>query len=320
MIFQPRDLLKQYEKLDKDPLLFMHWMKKQCQANIGHAKKTFDVVKGLNSGDKFISKDKEAPKKNLSAPASSLLTKNLQATPKSPIVISSQTTSFSTAPECKAVVGINNPKIITGSHNDQNDGKDGVNQHLLKLRKQFTTMHDTANKKMLDLQLELAKMQHMSHEFDVLAEFLSSEEKLSTFEQNLDRLQKTVRLTEDKLQAININNHKMVQVIDETTKMQYNSNKKAINEISERLIRWESKLDRVAKKISNQKIDVNELKLNGDYGKLKDDIEGMLNGRLDDISTNMNWMKNVIFCIISLIILKTVLFDVIKKGDASATT
>lgn len=305
MNFQPRDLLKQYEKLDKDPLLFVHWMKKQCQARPDYAKKTFDVVKDLNPGEKDAQKEREIARKNPSNSAPSLLVKNTRPTLKSLAVISNQ----STVPKHKASVdkakvnGINS----TGANNE----KVGLNQHLVKLREQFTTMHDTANKKMLELQLELTKMQHMSHEFDVLAEFLSSEEKLSTFEQNLDRLQKTVLLIEDKLQSINTNNQKM---INETAKMQQIKNEKAIGAIGERL---ESKLDRVAKRISSQKIDISEMKSNGaEYGQLKGDIESMLNGRLDDILTNMEWMKNVIFFIIALIISKTVLFDLMKKDDA----
>lgn len=317
MIFQPRDLLKQYEKLDKDPLLFMHWMKKQCQANSGHAKKTFDVVKDLNPSEKDVQ-----AKKSLTANASSLLIKNPHSKCKSLAVISSQSTPYSTAPESKAIISIEKPKVITVNSTKENNkketgGKDGLNQHLVKLREQFTTMHDIANKKMLELQLELTKMQHMSHEFDVLAEFLSSEEKLSSFEQKLDRLQKTVLFTEGKLKEINTNNNKMgemIRQINETAKMQHKSNEKAINAIGARLTRWESKLDRVAKQMCEQKIDFNDLKSNGDdYGQLKNDIETMLNNRMNDLSTDT---KIMIFVIISLIILKTILFDVMfKKGD-----
>lgn len=310
-------MLKQYEKLDKDPLLFVHWMKKQCQANSGHAKKTYDVVKGLNPVEKVIPKGKEASKNSAAVPF--VVPKSSQSTLKSSALMPSQSTSYSTGAQCKALVSINKSKVIDLKPTEANDRNDGLNQHLVKLREQFSSMHDTANQKMLELQLELTKMQQMSHEFDILAEFLSSEEKLSSFEQNLDRLQKTVQLTEDKLEGINTNSQKlgqMIRQINETAKIQHNSNEKAINAIGDRLIRWESKLDRVAKRIANQQN--GDLKGNGgDYGQLKDDIEGMLNGRLDDISSNMKWM--VLSSIIALIIFQTIVFYVIKTDDANVT-
>lgn len=315
---QPRDLLKQYEKLDKDPMLFVNWMKLQCQAKPGHARRTFDVVNSFNSGEKAAQKVKDAPKKNLNATLLGPIVTNSQQTLKSSALISSQSTPGPTGSECKALVDTSKSEHSTESREPNDSGKDGVNQHLLKLREQFTTMHDTANKKMLDLQLELSKMQKMSHEFDVLMEFLSSDEKVSAFERNLDRLQKTVYLTEEKLQEINTNNRKMsqmIQQIGETAKMQHSNNDKAISKIGERLARWETKLDRVAHRISNHKIDLNELKPTngGDYAQLKNDIENMLNGRMDELAANMEWMKNVIFGIVVLIVLKTIFFDLNKQ-------
>lgn len=288
-------------------------MKTQCQANTGHARKAFDVVKCFTSDEKGIRKQQLDPKDKINSGKPILLGTNSAAS------IPSQSTPYSTAPVVK-------PETIVTQPNDTIEGKDvggkdALNQHLVKLRKQFTSMHDITNKKMFELQSELGKMQYMSHEFDVLAEFLSSGEKLSIFEQNLDRLQKTVHLTEEKLHEINANNHKMdrmIRQINDTAKMQHDNNQQAINTIEERLARWEikleTKLDRAARKMSNQKIDFSELKANGnDYGQLKDDIENMLNGRLDELSQNMEWMKNVIFGMIALLVLKTIFIDFNKN-------
>lgn len=311
-------MLKQYEKLDKDPLLFVHWMKKKCQANSGHARKTFEVVKCLPMSVKNVKKTKDIQSKNNLSPAMQLSSTS-NATPtalKSAVNILNQSTPYSTVSLStkSELIPMNAIKPVSDMENDE---KVGLNQHLLKLREQFTNMHDTANKKMLELQLELCKMQHMSHEFDVLAEFLSSEEKLSGFEQNLDRLQKTVQLTEEKIHEINTNNQKMgtmIRKINDTAKMQHESNAKTINSIEEKLTRWELKLDRAARKMFSQKIDIGDSKP-ADHGQLKDDIENMLNGRLEEFSTNMEWMKNVIFGFVVLIVLKTILFDLVKKNE-----
>lgn len=308
---QPRDLLKQYEKLDKDPLLFVHWMKTQCQANTGHARKAFDVVKCFTSEGKGLQKQQFDQKNKINSGKPLLLGSNSAAS------MPSQSTAYSTATVIKPHTLVVQPKDINDSKDV--DGKDALNQHLVKLRKQFTNMHGIANKKMLELQSELGKMQHMSHEFDVLAEFLSSEEKLSIFEQNLDRLQKTVHLTEEKLHEINENNQKMgsmISQINDTAKLQHDSNQTAISKIEEQLARWEIKLDRAARKMSIQKVDVNESKANGsDYFQLKDDIENMLNGRLDELSQNMEWIKNVVFGMIALLVLKMIFIDFNKTND-----
>lgn len=304
-------------------------MKKQCHANSGHARKTFDVVKCLPSDGKrseSFEKPKDIQQKFDSTPSVLLspTSNSPQKTLKSCAQISGQSTLNSTD---TALVKIAKPAIITvkpinSNDGKENNGKDGLNQHLFKFRKQFTSMHDTANKKMLELQLELYKMEHMSNEFDVLVEFISSEEKSSSFHENLHRLQKTVDLTEVQLNEINTNNQKMSQMIrkiNDTAKIQHESNEKAINAIEERLARWESKLDRAARKISNQKIDVGELKLNkSDYEQLKDDFESMLNGRLDELSAHMEWMKNIVFAIVALIVVKTILIDFIQKNGNAA--
>ncbi|XP_031617367.1 uncharacterized protein LOC116337152 [Contarinia nasturtii] len=292
-IKKPRDLLKQYEKLDKDPLLFMHWMKMQCQAKAGHARKTFDVVKGFN--------EKGVPNLNFS-PMLSSISKAPKSTLKSSTLNSDKPTPLK-GKECKALVPIETSGInATPNNNDESDEKDAVSQHLLKLRKHFTTVHNAANKKMLDLQTELNRMKGMAHEFDILAEFLSSDEKLSVFEENLERLRKTVGLAEEKIHAINTNNQKidrMIQQINETARVQWESDK--------RLASWETKF-------SNQKINMDELKSKV-AEQLKGDIESILNERLDDLATNMEWMKDVVTGIIALVILKFVLFDLIMKNE-----
>lgn len=342
-LFQPRDLLKQYEKLDKDPHRFVHWMKKQCQANTGHAKKTFAVVNGLILDGEDVLNGKYDKSSNVPSVSSETLKKYSISTPKM-LLQSSKNVRHANSNEKivepntvlptikKSISSAMSPLILkemsigpanensksADGNNDNEDGtKDALNQHLIKLRQQFSNMHNSANQKMLELQSELGKMQHMSHEFDVLAEFLSSEEKLSIFEQNLDRLQKTVHMTEEKLSEINMNNQKMgrmIRQINDTAKKQHDNNEKAINAIGDRLARWETKLDRVARKIANQKIDVEEFKMDKDYyGQLKGDIDHMLNERLAELSTDMEKMKNVVLCIISLVVLKMFVFDLFKN-------
>lgn len=341
--FQPRDLLKQYEKLDKDPNRFIHWMKKQCQANTGHAKKTFAVVNGFISGEKDALIGKPERQNNIPIVSSDTLKKYSISTPKM-LLQSSKNVQHANLndknikpvkllPTIKKPNSCAQPTLILkdtsiepknenskplDKNSDNEDGsKDALNQHLIKLRQQFSNMQNSANRKMLELQSELGKMQHMSHEFDVLAEFLTSEEKLSIFEQNLDRLQKTVHLTEEKLSEINTNNQKMgrmIRQINDTAKRQHDNNDKAINAIGDRLARWETKLDRVARKLSNQKIDVEEFKMDKDYyGQMKGDIEHMLTERLAELSTDMDKMKNVVLCIISLVVLKMFVFDLFKN-------
>lgn len=343
--FQPDDLLKQFERLNKDPRRFIHWMKGQCQANAGHARKTFGVVSGLLLDEKPTSpsgnrKMDEIKRENggdgrkkftISTPKSLL---NSLKAPNTKIngkmsnnnEMKLQAPTFPLAASKVKVIDQRSDSVMNSaatkhdvSNENEDVAKDALNQHLSKLRNQFSNMHDTANQKMLELQSELGKMQHMSHEFDVLAEFLTSEEKLSIFEQNLDCLQKTVRLTEEKIHEINTNNQKMsrmIRQITETTKKQHENNYEAIVAIGDRLARWELKLDRVTRKITNQRIHVDDTKLNrgGDgFGQLKDDIENVLNSRLAEVSTDMENMKSVVICIISLIVLKMFVFDLFKN-------
>lgn len=285
------------------------------QGKNGSCKKTFDVIKCFTPDGKGLRKQKFDQRDKMNSVAPTLLS------PKPIALISNQSTPYSTTTDTLVPTKTIATKPVEAANGKDIDGKDALNGHLVKLRNQFTSMHGIANKKMFELQSELSKMQHMSREFDVLAEFLSSEGKLSIFEQNLDRLQKTVHLTEENIHEINTNNQKMGEIIhqiNETSRKQHENNEKAINTIEERLVRWEVKLDRVARKMSNQKIDVSELKGNGgDYGQLKDDIENMLNGRLDELTQNIEWMKNIIFgIIIALLILKTIFIDFNQKHSS----
>lgn len=106
----------------------------------------------------------------------------------------------------------------------------------------------------------------------------------------------------------------MIRQINETAKKQHDNNERAIVAIGERLERWELKLDRVTRKIANQKLEGNDLKANktDGLGQLKDDIENVLNSRLADVSKDMENMKSVVIGIISLIILKMFVFDLFK--------
>lgn len=307
-------------------------MKVQCQANSGHAKKTFDVVNGFKLAENGILNDTNDKLNNvnsingetrknssINAPKivlqSAKIRKHINSNDKLtetplPNALESQSTSND--------VNKNEQTKASFSNNSKEPvEKDALNQHLVKLRQQFSSMHNSANHKMLELQSELGKMQHMSHEFDVLAEFLTSDEKLSIFEQNLDRLQKTICLTEEKINQINTNNKimgRMIRHINESTERQHDNNNMAINAINDRLVRWECKLDRVTRKIVNQKNGADEPKLNDhNYNQLKDDIESMLNQRLTEFSTDMERMKNVVICIISLIVIKSVIFDFFLK-------
>lgn len=340
LLFQPDDLMKQFIRLNQDPHRFIHWMQKKCQAKAGHAKKASDVVRDLIYDEAHSSWDNTQKLNEMWRATGDGRKKYTILTTKSllkPLKVQNVKTIDSSAPHNKAdlpatknVSNSSKMKVSDstvksaeaggqGSSNDDKDDdtKDGLNQHISKLRGQFSDMHDSASQKMLELQSELGKMQHMSHEFDVLAEFLTSEEKLSIFEQNLDRLQKTVRLTEDKIHEINTNNQKMgrmIRQINETAKKQHDNNERAIVAIGERLERWELKLDRVTRKITNQKIDGNDIKANrvDDLGQLKDDIENVLNSRLADVSKDMENMKSVVICIITLIVLKMFVFDLFK--------
>lgn len=336
-------MLKQYEKLNKDPHRFMFWMKAKCQANAGHARKTCDIVKSVDFDrlpSQLIKKNQDQPQqlhdndqqhKFIKSPPLLML-----PMPKKPIVDTDANRKTSIKPnnfpaqvlpvqptptEPKAKQTVVGPKIVSMKSVDagkekNDDGKIAINQRFIKLKNQFKSVHDTANTKMVELQSELGKMQRISSEFNVLAEFFSSEEKLSTIEQNLDRLQKTVDSTEAKIHDINTNNHKMrrmIRDINEAAKRQHQSNGKAIDGIAKRLIRWEVKLDR---KMSNHKIDLGEIKLKGsDYEQLKGDIDNMLlnNERLNGISADMQMMKNVIFSIVFLVMLKTIVFDFMQK-------
>lgn len=308
----------------------MFWMKAKCQANAGHARKTYDIVKSVDF-DRLPSHltkkyhgqvqlhDNQQHKLTKSTPLLML------PMPKKPIVdtdtnrkTSIKPNNFSaqlppvqpTSTEPKAKKTVVEPKIVPMKSVDAGKEKnfDGKNQRVVKLQDQFNSMQDTVNTKIVELQSELGKMQRMSYEF------FSSEEKLSTFEQNLDRFQKTVDFTEAKIHDIDTNNHKMhrmIRDIDKAAKRQYESNGKAIDAIAMRLNRCEVKLDRLVRKI-----DLGEIKLNGrDYEQLKGDIGNMLlnDERLNRISSDMQMMKNMIYFIVFLVILITFVFDFIQK-------
>lgn len=319
----------------------MFWMKAKCQANAGHARKTCDIVKSVDFDrlpSQLIKKnqDQDQPLHDNDQQLEKSTPLLMLPMPKKPIVDTDANRKTSIKPnyfpaqllpvqptptEPKAKQTVVGPKIVSMKSVDagkekNDDGKIAINQRFIKLKNQFKSVHDTANTKMFELQSELGKMQRMSSEFNVLAEFFSSEEKLLTIEQNLDRLQKTVDSTEAKIHDINTNNHnmrRMIRDINEAAKRQHQSNGKAIDGIAKRLIRWEVKLDR---KMSNHKIDLGEIKLKGsDYEQLKGDIDNMLlnNERLNGISADMQMMKNVIFSIVFLVMLKTIVFDFMQK-------
>lgn len=338
-ILQPGDLLKQYEKLDKDRHRFVYWMKAQCHANAGHARRTYDIVKSFTP-DQMVTptSKKEIQVKENQRKFSQTAPLLMLPMPKKPIVVTDadqktpiksnnmvvQPTQNSTGHKVLNDVGAQR-KFAANSDVDKSiEGKNALKERLFKLNDQFRSVNDTANVKMVELQSELGKMHQMSREFNVLAEFLASEEKLSTFEENLDRLQKTVQLTEGKINEINTNNQKvrrMIRDINEAAKKQYDNNEKAINTIGERLTRWESKLDRVARKLSDHKVDFGDLKLNGsDFEQLKGDFDGMLlnNERLNGLSADMKIMKTLIFSVTLLIVLKTVVFDYVQTYDFNA--
>lgn len=344
--------------MNKDPHRFIHWMKKKCQANSNYAKKTFGAVSTLilDENPNLLAKNHKADEMKHETSAAqkkfNVLTPKLVAKPAK--VISA---NFSVKPiasdgkiqsskqgkiellSSKAALTatrlkVNDSNVESSTKrsataqentNEANGAKDALNLHLSKLRGQFSDMHGSANQKMLELQSELGKMQQMSREFDVLAEFLTSEEKLSIFEQNLDRLQSTVRLTEDKIHEINTNNQKMARMIrqiNETAKRQHENNDKTMLAIGERLERWELKLHRVTQKITNQKIDANMLPVIkvGDIEQLKVDIEHVLDSRLAEVSYDMENMKSVVICIISLVVLKMFVFDFFKDDLNKSTS
>lgn len=322
-----------------------------CRANAGHAKRASDVVRDLIYDDTYNSQRNSQKvietwrecgdgrkKYTILTPKPLLKPLNVQnvkliesdgQTPPSNNKNNKTDSPTSKNPPSAGKMDVSAALVKVadagrGSSNDEkgDDAKDALNHHLTKLREQFSDMHDSANQKMLELQSELGKMQHMSHEFDVLAEFLTSEEKLSIFEQNLDRLHRTVRLTEDKIHEINTNNQnmgRMIRQFNETAKKQHDNNERAIMAIGERLERWELKLDRVTRKIASQKTEVNDVNANktDGLGQLKDDIENVLKSQLADVSADMENMKRVVLCIISLVILKMFVFDLFKDDVRS---
>lgn len=324
-LFQPRDLLKQYEKLDKDPHRFMFWMKSKCQANAGHARKTCDVVKSANLDDQ----GKKDPQNNADQrKTTKTLPLLMLPMPKKPIVVGDAVwktpiKSFSTPlvgqPSKPKPPAKSELKSAPINIDENKSGTNVINHRLFKLKDQFQKVHNTANMKMVELHSELGKMQQMSNEFNSLAKFLSSEAKMSTFEKNLDRLQKTISLTGEKVLEIDTNNNKvrrMLRDINEVVKKQHGTNEKSINGIEERLTRWEFKLDRLTRKMSNQKVDQGDLKLNdNDYRQLKGDIQNMLlnDERLNELTTNLKMMKKIVLSIVLLIIFKDLVIDSVQK-------
>lgn len=293
-------------------------MKKGCNANSGHAKKPYAIVKGFNSDGSGRSKIGNAPENLAQRSKSKTSTQKHSAVTlfrPSEVLLQDFTSNRSSESHdmsasnpnrsiaavrkndrkviaeksakmvsTKADVGQTSSRSSSKDTSDDTDAKDARNHHLYKLRDQFSGMHDAANQKMLELQTELGKMQHMSHEFDVLAEFLSSEERPSVFEQNFDCLQKTVLLTEEKIHQIHTNYHKMgrmMRQVNETARKQNENTAMAINAIGEKLTRCETKLDRMVRKITNPKID----------------------DRLTESSADMETMKIVIVIIISVTVL-----------------
>lgn len=301
----------------------MFWMKSKCQANAGHARKTCDVVKSVNDQGKKDSQNNADQRKTTKT-----LPLLMLPMPKKPIVVGDAVLKTPVKTFSTPLVGQSSkPKPpakseLKSAPNNIDENKSGsnvINHRLFKLKDQFQKVHNTANMKMVELHSELGKMQQMSNEFNSLAKFLSSEAKMSTFEQNLDRLQKTISLTGEKVLEIDTNNnkmHRMLRDINEVVKKQHGTNEKAINGIEERLTRWEFKLDRLSRKMSNQKVDQGDLKLNdNDYRQLKGDIENMLlnDERLNELTTNSKMMKKIVLSIVLLIIFKDLVIDSIRK-------
>lgn len=164
--------------MNKDPHRFIHWMKNQCQANAGHAKKTSDVVKALIFDENHSShgnnrrvngmahENGDGRKKfNLSTPKSLLKSTNAQMIGSDGRTSSSNNNKMIlqtlkiplTASKMNSVM-----KSEATGHGtaieDNDSAKDALNQHLSKLRGQFSNVHDSANQKMLELQSEIGKM------------------------------------------------------------------------------------------------------------------------------------------------------------------
>lgn len=278
-------------------------MKKECDANTGHARKAFDLVNSLNQ--------KVGNSKKSIVHQNDVISSKLLRPIAKPIENKSPPTTFRPAVknESKALAKIEKREVVAMLPSGKKSGeKNALNAHFVKIQEQFTSMHDSANKKMIGLQLELCKMKQVSHEFDVLADFLSSEEMMSMFQQDLDRLQRTVRLTEAKMLEINAHNVKMsrmVKQINDVTKKQQESNDAAMNAITDRLERWENKLNVVARSVST-----GEGKPTGNEYEL---LKGDIGGRMDEICANMEWMKRIMIYLFAMIILDVLLVIATKK-------
>lgn len=303
----------------------MYWMKEQCKANSGHARKAYEILKAINLNRMShatapTDQLKIAPLLLLPSPEKPVgFNSNQKFASIKSIDLPSKPARLAIQAEPNAVVASKLNLVRSNALNKQQTihENDAFNQRLYKLKNQLNRVHDTTNRKMIELQSELGKVQKMSHEFNVLAECMVSQEKWLSIDENLNRLQKTIRLTEQKVHQIHTNSHKVRQIIEEISEAaqkQSNSNEKAVIAIGERLTRWELKMDRLTHKISNHKFDSTGRKLPGtDYEQLKGDIENMLNGRLNGLSTDIEMMKNVMFGIVVLVIFKAFVFELIFK-------
>lgn len=177
-------------------------------------------------------------------------------------------------------------------------------QRSIEFRNQFGKICDSANNKMAELQEELNKMQRFSFKF----------ESLANFEENFDRIQKSIWITEAKVQKITSTHDSLMRItrqINERSKRQNEFNEKAIALNGRRLGRLQCNLNRIAKEMLRQKCDIDALKSSPeyDYDQFKNDFEFSLDARLNAVAakleqrTNRVEKINLTFYVLILIVL-----------------
>lgn len=293
-------MLQQFKKCEKDPERFENWMKDSCRANSHHVKKVYCVVKQLDVDTAKNTNIMILPSKSKHhiMPALFyfyLLQTNIcnQFSPhliaiRSPIMFYHLQVS-----PVNALTGFNNndlmmmePREHFDDHNDDDcvsDDTDAIKEQLSKMQHHFLHSFNVANNKMSELQSELGKMQRISYEFDSLAKFLKSSEQISNYGQNLSQIQKKMLKIEGSMLQLSANNRKLgraMKQLTENAKQDREHQEKSIKNIAAGLSRFENKLNVLANQMPHQNKKRGEP---DDFSRFKCDIENILNGRLQDI-------------------------------------
>lgn len=264
-------------------------MIQSCRAYSNHAKQAYRVVKQLNDAQEQNGQHATfSPPRNQQWTAFNFKTIRTSSdfSQLSKMFYHLQTTPANALTEYKKQVDyelIPLQREETPKRKDNSD--DTMNLHLGKMKKQFLRTFEVANSKMSELQSELGKMQRISYEFDVLAKFLSSDEKLSGFERDVTRMRKKVRQIEKNVNDLSANNQQVVNVIkglSESGEQHRAFHNKSIENISVRLSRLEVKLNALAKQMPEQNKQYMS-NMSNDYCQFKTDMEHILDERMQEV-------------------------------------